>query len=128
MKTLLLMLAISVSSFAGDLYQHFQRPMLEGYIDSGFTKQPDLPGMGETRHAIYLSLTTIDWQTAFFAVYIRVKLADDTSRILTATAYKESEGPTTLTFELGQHRPVKIEYFHVIRLHPELADQIVHPN
>jgi len=128
MKKLLLTVLLSTPAFAGELYQHFQLPLLDAYVDSTVHRESDIPGLGRTGHSISISLTTTDSQTSFFAVYLKVQMDDGTQRPILANLYRESDGPTTGTFHVGQSKPLKIVEFYVVRLRPESADHLIRHN
>jgi hypothetical protein len=116
---------IVAPTFAGDLYQHFQLPLIDAYVDSTNQKEADIPGLGRAQHHISVSLTTADSQCSYFALYIRVQLENGSVHPIAASLYRESLSPTTATFHLGGYRPVKILEFYVVRLHPEPADRLI---
>jgi len=124
-KLLLLTALFSAASFAGELYRHIQLPLLDCYVDSTSTPDPDLPGFDGAKYSIAISVSTPDSFTAAYAVYIRVKLADGTSQPFRTILDRDGVNPSVARFMLGDSIPVKIEAFYVVRLHAEPTDQII---
>lgn len=116
-------------AFAGDLYQHIQLPMVDAYIDSSVNREPELPGFANpASHSISISVSTVDSQTSCFAVYLRVGLKDGTSHIVRTILNRDGVNPSVATFSLGDHKPMKIEEFYVVRMHAEPLDHLVARN
>lgn len=127
MKTLVLLLVTAASALAGDLYQHFALPLIDCYIDSAVTRDPDIPGMTGTHHTVAISLNTQDSATSAYAVYLRVLMADGSQRVFRTILDRDGVNPSTARFQAGEVAPVKISAFYVTRLHAEPADQLIHP-
>jgi hypothetical protein len=123
-------LAFTVGSLvAGDLYQHVQLPLLDAYVDSSVSADPEIPGMGETRYFISVSITSTDQLASIYGVYLRVRMADGADRPVLEFIPRTDSGtaPTVRRFYVGTVKPVKIIAFNVTRFHPENADQLIHP-
>jgi hypothetical protein len=132
MKLLALLTLAATSAMAGELYQHITSPFLDVYVDSSVSKDPDIPGMGDSYYSISISLTTTDTLASVLGIYMRVQFADGTqsfvAEIIRRTDYKNTNVlTTTKRFDFGELKPVKIVALNIVRYHPESSDQLIHP-
>ena len=109
------------------IYSHFQTSALDVYVDSYSVKEPEIPGMGETRYIVAISAKTTDEETESFAVQYRIQMEDGTFTFTNQTVVRDSHpGAYTVVRVPVTGKPVKIVALYVIRTHWAATDTLVH--
>lgn len=129
MKKLTLLLLVSFSTFAAEINEHVQSASVDCYIGSSVERDPKLPGMDASpRYYISVSVTTHDTGIGAFGVYMRVLMADATTRVIHVTLTDATTAkPSTITYFLGAVAPEKVVTLNVQRLRAELVEQLIRP-
>ncbi len=117
MKLLVLAAVLTLPLLSQEIRGHYRSSEVDAYVQSSQNKQPDIPGLGETRNLISVSISSTDIAVAAFWVYVVVRLEDGSqiTRQTIASLYGSTRRIATAQWELPG-RPAEILKFHIGQL------------